>query len=377
MDFYGITSAMNQASITQLANTRPAASSYLLAAILPPIQRATYEAKSGRMRVISTMAGMVGMDSPYPEGSFITGDTFSENTLKIAQAVSMPEARTREIQAMIQSLGLGAVPADPQAILTNALLNLYEKGVLQALDDTEEWMRAQALTTGRIDWTFAGNKVSVDYGLGAESKPATRTGAQGYGAASSTFWADIRAARKYLKSVRVFLMSGDTLDMILDNNAHQIVVQSDTESQDGMQRTVTIRRAIYNEQGTAAIALDRDARNSVTLVAYNRLGTVLAPTKDNPRQTAQVQFIPDGTIVAVGNNQIDNILSLDGTPTQQNALGYTHIAPTVEGQGTIGRWGRIYTPQERPWAARAEGVANVLPVIEAPEKLMLLTSEVQ
>lgn len=373
LTFYDVTRNLDPVSITQLANTRPAASDYLLASVLPPVLKPSFDARTGTMRVVSTMAGMVGMDSPYPEGSFIEASDFHEGTLKIAQALTMPEAKTREIQAFIQSVGLGTVPADPQAIMTNAILNLYEKGILQALDDTEEWMRAQALTTGKIEWTFAGKTVSVDYGLPAENVQATRTGLAGYGGSESTFWADLRKARKALRSVRAFITSGDTLDMILDNDANKAIVTNDVTT--GNIRRVTLRRGVYNESGDA-IALDRDARSTVTLIGYSRVGTVLAPIAGNPRNTVQVQFIPDGTIVAIGDNQIDNILSVDGTPTQQNALGYTHIGPTVEGAGAVGRWGRIYTPQERPWSARVEGVANVLPVIEAPNKLFLLRTEV-
>jgi len=371
--YYDVTNQLNAMSVTQLANTRPAASDYLLTSVLPPVLKPTFDARAGTMRVVSTMAGMVGMDSPYPEGSFIEANDFREGTLKIAQAVSMPEATTRELQQFIASLSLGGIAADPQAVLQNAILNLYEKGIVQALDDTEEWMRAQALTTGRIEWTFAGKTVEVDYGLPAGNMPAVRTGTAGYAGTASTFWADLRAARKALRSVRAYIMSGDTLDMIIDNDANKVVVTNDVTT--GNVRRVTLRRAVYNESGDA-IALDRDARSTVNLIAYNRVGTVLAPTAGNPKQTAQVQFIPDGTIVAVGDNQVDNLLSVDGTPTTQNALGYTHIAPTVEGAGAVGRWGRIYTPQERPWQARAEGVANVLPVIENEKKLYILRTEV-
>jgi hypothetical protein len=62
-------------------------------------------------------------------------------------------------------------------------------------------------------------------------------------------------------------------------------------------------------------------------------------------------------------------------PAADMALGYTHIAPTVEGNGLPGRWADLGTPDERPWELRGRGVSNVLPVIENPDKLVVLHTE--
>lgn len=369
--FYDFTRNANPLEISQLANTRPATGEYLFPAILPVTLKPTYDAKTGTMKVISTMAGMVGMDSPYPEGSFIDGSDFREGTLKIAQAVSLDEGTIREVQAFMAQQGLGNVA--PDQIISNTALNLYEKGVIQALDDTEEYLRAQALTTGAINWTFNGKTVSVDYGVPAENKPAARTGTAGYGGTASKFWDDVRLARKQLRSVRAFVTDFDTLDMIIANDANKITVVSETESAQGNIRTVTLRRSVRNAEGIT-VGFDQDARGTVTLIAYGREGKVIAPAA--PGGTATVAFVPAGKMVAIANNNADNLLSLDGTPTPTNALGYTHVGPTVENNGALGRWGRIYTPEARPWQLRAEGVANVLPVIEDPSKLMIFTTDV-
>lgn len=372
--FYDAVQGLDPLEVTQLANTRPNAGEYLLAGILPPINKPTYDAKSGTMRVVSTMAGMVGMDSPYPEGSFIDASDFREGTLKIAQAVSLDEGTIREVQMVLREAQLAqGGGADPAAILQGTALNLYEKGVLQALDDTEEWLRAQALTTGEINWTFGKNTVNVDYEIPTENRPAQVTGVNSYGGGSSAFWSHVRLARKRLRSVRAFLTDFDTLDMIIDNDAHKITVVNEVESAQGNIRTVTLRRAVRNAEGIT-VGFDQDVRGTVTLVGYGREGRVIAPAA--PGGLATVQFVPTGTMVAIGNNNVENLIALDGNPNVRNALGYTHVAPTVENGGATGRWGRIYTPQERPWKARAEGVANVMPVIEDPSKLMIFSTEV-
>lgn len=369
--FYDFTRNLDPLEVSQLANTRPASTEYLFPGVLPPTPKPTYDAKSGTMKVVSTMAGMVGMDSPYPEGSMISGSDFREGTLKLAQAISLDEGTIREVQAFMAQQGLGNV--DPASIISATALNLYEKGVIQALDDTEEWLRAQALTTGQINWTFNGKTVSVDYGVPTANKPAKRTGTAGYGGTASKFWDDVRLARKQLRSVRAFVVDFDTLDMIIANDANKITVTSETESAQGNIRTVTLRRSIRNAEGIT-VGFDQDARGTVTLVAYGREGKVIAPAA--PGGLVSVAFVPAGSMTAIANNTADNLLSLDGTPTPTNALGYTHVAPTVEGNGAVGRWGRIYTPQDRPWQVRAEGVSNVLPVIEDASKLMLFSTDV-
>jgi len=47
----------------------------------------------------------------------------------------------------------------------------------------------------------------------------------------------------------------------------------------------------------------------------------------------------------------------------------------VEGNGQPGRWARVYTPQDEPWQLKGQGVTNGLPVIENPEKLAVISTE--
>ena len=92
---------------------------------------------------------------------------------------------------------------------------------------------------------------------------------------------------------------------------------------------------------------------------------MLDPTDTS--KTKRVQFAPSGKLLYVANNRRNGYRVGEGStpdPVRDMALGYTHIAPTVEGNGAMGRWGRLYVPETAQWSIRAEGVTNGLPVRE-------------
>lgn len=374
--FASITAALSaNGGLTRLANTPPDPAEYLLTSVLPRQQRPDYEVRGGTLKINTIMAGLVGMDSPYPQGSAIQLSTFSEKTAKIAMSIQLTEEHQRELNKFLQLAQLGQLPGQtPGNLLTNAALNLYEKGCIQALDDTEEYLRAQALMNGALSWTFNGKTLNVDYDVPAGNKYAQRTGTSGYGAAGSTFWADYLAADQGVYGADMLLMSNNTLNKIINNPAHSIRVISDTYSPQRSIRRVQVVRSIQSTQGIN-VGDDRDARYAVTLTAYMRRGKIVNPAQLGA--TIDVQMIPDNKIAVIGRQEFNQLISLDGTPTPQYNLGYTHIAPTIEGQNQgspLGRYGRLYTPQNRPWELLAEAVENCLPVIEAPERLILLST---
>ena len=83
-----------------------------------------------------------------------------------------------------------------------------------------------------------------------------------------------------------------------------------------------------------------------------------------------------GKIVAVGNNSgTSYVVGAGATQPIENRLGYTHLGPTVEGGGTPGRWAEVYVPEAAPWSFAGRGAANILPVIEAPEKIVIMTTD--
>ena len=347
----------------RIANEAKMPDRYAFNRILPERTLPRYDVKSGSMTIRPTMAGLVGMDSPYPPGGNISVSKFLEETAKIANSIPLTEVALRDLQAFLQGLTGNATAS--KELLAQTVLNFTRKVVVQAHYDTMEYLRGQALLFGEIDWTFNGIALTVDYGVPAGNLFATRTGTSAYGGSASTFWADHRAARKLLKhNVQEILMHADTWDEILGNDVNKIQVISETGSQ------FRIRRLIGTNEREST-----DARDTLTISLYSDYGAVLDPA--DTKKTIDVDFLPPGKILYVGRNN-DNGFRIGEGPTEDpdaaRALGYTHIGPTVEG-GTPGRWARTFTPQTKPWMLVGEGVTNGLPVIDAPKKIVVLSTD--
>lgn len=363
-------------ALVTLANVPPNPTEYLFERFLPTVQRTEYEAQAGGMTINTVMAGHVGMDSPYPQGSSIQLSSFSEKTAKLAQAITLPEQAHRELQRFLNLARLGQLgTTTPADLMSEAGLNLFEKGVVQALDDTREYLRASAIMKGKIDWTFGGRKLLVDYGIPSANKPAKRTGNDAYHGTSSKFWADYRDGQRKVGGADAVVVSENTLNAIIDNPANKIRVESDTESAERNIRTVTFVRSVQTADGIN-VGDDRDARYRGTLIAYRRSGLIIDPTA--PGATIGVQMVPDGVMAFIGSNNAAQLISTTGTALPQRRLGYYHVAPTVEGSyrgAPLGRWGRLYSPEGNAYELRAEGVENGLPVIENEKKLAIYETE--
>lgn len=340
---------------------RPPAS-YLFATLLPERPSTSYEVKSGSMTVRATMAGLVGMDSPYPEGGAIGISTFMEQSAKLGISLDLPEYAIRSLQDIVMRLQVSG--GNTAEALANEVLNFSDKLLAQAHLDAAEWLRGQALATGAIDWTFNQKRLLVDYGVPGANKLTSRTGNDGYGGSASKFWTDIKEARRLLRgNVRAFIAHPDMIDAIIYNdvNAINVVNQSTT--------SVTIQRYRGDLERPST-----DARETLTLISYGLEGEILDLTA--PGATVLKPFMPNTKVVAVGNNQgTQYVVGAGSNAPVDNILGYTHIAPTVEGGGMPGRWARVFTPENRPWALRGESAANLLPVLEAPDKVVIMTSE--
>jgi hypothetical protein len=345
-----------------IANDARPGGQYLFATLLPEIRRNDYQASSGSMTVRATMAGLVGMDSPYPRGGAIDTRQFSEQVAKIALAVDLPEKNLRDLHAFLAQIGRSGGSTNEAA--AREALNFVDKVIVQAHLDTTEWLRAQALVTGAISWTFNNKVLEVDYGVPSTNFLTNRTGNDAYGGSASKFWDDVKEARRILKSVRAFIMNGATREEIIGNSVNAIQIVAETET------TLDVVRIVGSTERVST-----DPRDRVRFVIHDLEGEVY--DLDNPGKTKTVPLgTPDGKILAVGNNLNRGFVVGQGsTPTPENNLGYTHLAPTIEGNNTPGRWARVYVPQERPWALVSEGVSNVLPVIEAPEKLVVLSTD--
>ena len=357
---------LDNADVLRLAQTATPPGDYLFATILPETLKYDYQAKTAGMTVRTTMAGLSGMDSPYPETGLIEVSSFSENTAKITNRVRLTEAALREMQQILQRLMLNGQPTVDY--IQRTALNFEDKLIIQAHMDAFEWLRGQALVNGTIDWTFNKKRLQVDYGLPTAGKLAARTGTAAYGGSASAFWDDVRAIRRYFRRYGtqgvVMIAHPDTIDEIRYNPANRAVAVS--ESSDG----VTFRRL-----GTQAdTTFSPDTLDNVTLIPYGLEGEVLDPV--NPGQTIRLPFMPRGKILAVARGARTRFEVGDGaTAPNDIALGYTHLAPTIEGGGTPGRWADIYTPESEPWAIEGRGVSNGLPVLEDVQRLCITSTE--
>lgn len=360
--------ALGVGAAFRIANAARVASDYLFASLLPEVNKNTYNITTGQMIVRSTMAGLVGMDSPYPPTGIVELSTFLEKSAKVANNVTLTEQALREIQAMLAQVQLGGGNTNDRMI--DEALNFLNKVVIQPHMDTFEWLRGQALLDS-LNWVFNGITLNVSYNIPAANKPANRAGTAGYGGSASVFWADIRLLRKQLKgSVRGIIAHPDTIDMIRYNTVNSLATISQVG--DGSSGTVyTFRR--LNTQGN----FTQDMGDVVSLVAYGKEAEVYDVA--TPGATLKIPFMPRGKLIGVGNNERNGYEIGQGTtqdPSLGNSLGYTHIAPTVEGGGTPGRWAQMFTPEFQPWQLQGRAVTNGLPVLEAPDKVVVLSTDV-
>lgn len=359
---------ISSADMVELATATRPPSDYVFDTVLPEQLRPTYFVRSGTLEVRPTMAGAVGMDSPYPAGGLVTASTFLEQTAKTAVDVALPEETTREIQEWLQSLGSGA--QSKEAVAEQAL-NFYEKVILQALVDRAEWLRGQALCYGLIDWTFNDIALVVDYGVPDDNKLTERTivGTDAYHLAGSAFWADVWEAKRLLRgsASTAALIHSSTLDAILSQEANQIQVLSEDNA------VFTLGKYVNMAGNTV---LSSDARDRITLTAYDMEGEVLPAGPAT--SSVNVPFMVPGKISWIGsgtNNAFRVGQGATDDPMNMYELGYTHVGPTVEGGGMAGRWGQLMTPQEAPWQLRGRAAQNLLPVLENVDRLVIATTE--
>ncbi|GGM59540.1 hypothetical protein GCM10008956_38990 [Deinococcus arenae] len=354
-----ILSTLTPQDFFTLANQPVPESEYALLAVLPEELRASYEAKSGTLKVITTPAGETGMDSPYAQVGGMEIDAFSKPIAKWTAETTMTEQQQRELQQMVINIRAGVISGNGLQYVRNFVVNWLQKVIRQAFTDRYELMRGEALTTGQL--VLRGG--TIDYNVPAANKFPTRTGFDAYGNGDSKFWTDMRAADSLLGTVRSRIMSMNTLHQIIDSPNNPVAVTSEQTSAGGNIKIVTMRRLIGPNQ-----TLSTDQRDTYTLVGYRRTVKIKVG-----RTYADQQVLPDGKIAVVGGNDV-MVTMTDGTVVTRPGLGRTHIGPTVEGDGRPGIWLNAYTPQSRPMHAIAQGASNGLTIFDAPERLVILTT---
>lgn len=366
---------LEESSIFELANQARPPEDYIFNAVLPSINMDTYDVNNATMSIRTTMAGLSGMDSRYASGGAAEVSEMNGKTGKIAVTSDLPEQFLRQLQSLL--LRLTAMAQDTTTAIQETGINFVNKVIVQSILDREEWLKGQALFTGALDWTFNGKALSADYGIPAANFLTPRTGNDKYGGSSSKWWTDYYEAQEILGwRVSACIMHPTTLKSIMANaevNQLQFVSADPATNQFVFQRTVS-------RAGNTVIS--SDPRDLIVIIAYNKEGEIW--DLDNPGQTIKVPFCPVGGVLWLGEpiDSMNNVFVVgDGStpaPVIESPvlLGYGHVAPTTEGGGMPGRWARLYVPQDKPWSLSADGVSNFIPVIQAPERIVIGTTDI-
>lgn len=355
--------------INRLSNAARTPASYFLTAILPERDVVNYVAKGGSMRVRSTMAGVVGIDSEDPEGGAMDVSTFMERIAKIAISNRLQEETIIELQNLARdALIAGGNTTD---LAVNTILNFVAKLLLQPHYDRREWLRAQALFMGSIDWQFIGVDLQVDYSIPSANVFTTRTGNDAYDGSASKFWTDWKAARRiHGDAFRGAMATRDTVDAIIENPVNKVTVLADAD------RTVSIVKYAGSDDGLRPPSPDQ--RERATFVVYDKEGEIW--DLDNPGKTKKVRLIPSGVLgfFASLDRSSEFIVGEGATTNPENdrALGYSHIGPTVENSGRTGIWVKAGVPDDMPQHFAGKSRGRFLPVIENPDKIVLASSTI-
>lgn len=338
---------------------------YLFETFLPEENKPTYHVEDAFITIRTTMAGLAGQSSPYPPSGAMEISTFLEKSAKVANEVALEEGALRQIQEILTRMALQAMGTgrtfDSTPQMVQEALNFYDKLVVQAHTDTAEWLRSQALRLGKVDWQYGDMHALVDYGVPASFLPAKYTGGDAFDQSGSKFWtAHYNALAALYYNVRAVIMHTTTWIKIRNNPANNMLV---TEVQKGANGITTWSVQRWINRGATNLVASPDANDILQVITYDLEGEVLDP--NNPGKTLRVPFMPDGQILYIANNANSGYRVGEGAtrdPMRDLALGYTHLAPTVEGGGAMGRWGDMFVPQHQPWSLHARGVSNVLPV---------------
>ncbi len=353
--------------VFRIANEARPDGAYLLAQILPERNASDYTVESGAMTIRSLMAGMVGMDSNFPETGFMSVSTFLEQAAKFGNRVTIPEKTLRQIRKFLRDV-VGRTDQDVTRALATEVFNMVAKVVVQPHLDTAEWLRGQALFNGAIDWTFNGLELLVDYGFPTGHLMAERTGAANYQTSETQFWADMILARQLLGYPADFrgITHQRTVDALLENPNMKFIAEQDGQNFKFIRTKGATDRA------------DEDTRYTAMLTVHNLEGEAFDPA--NPKTPKKVQFVPEGKIAWItGQTDSRTYRVGEGSTTDPEsglAIGYTHVAPTEEGQGRPGRWSEAFVPEGAKHTLVMQGASNVLPVIEQPKKVVVSHTEI-
>ncbi|MBS3914453.1 MAG: hypothetical protein KG003_08135 [Bacteroidetes bacterium] len=366
--------ALDSGDVFETANGARPANDYLGNKILPNVNMDEYDVSGGSLTIQTTMAGLQGMDSVPAEGGYAEMSTYKGNTGKIGIGGVIPERMLRQLQTWM--LRMTAERKDTTSLIQETGMNFYNKIIVQAILDREEWLKWQVLTTGKLDWTFNGINLKADYGVPTTNFLSAQTGNNRYGGTTSQLWADIYKLYEILNwEISAFFVHPKLLRDIMANalvNQLQFVSQNTATGVFSFTRRIAVNGVNITSP---------DPRDQLTLIAYGKEGTVR--DSSNLEGIKKVPFLTPGALVAIGK-PIDssNVFMVAGqgstVPPELDSpvrLGYGHVAPTTEGGGRPGRWGKIWVPENEPEKIYSRGVDNFLPVLEAEKRLAVASSQ--
>ena len=352
----------NPAALQEYIATRKIALENLfLAQILPPVRSTLADIRYGYFRVVATPAPLTAVDSPYDAVSSIQTVDFNGATFKIAGKAILSEANQDMMHSRANDSFLNGQTS--QGVFQNFIMSLIEDGVSLSLDYGEEVTRAAALATGRLNLVQGNINVSADFGVPADYRfDRSTTVKGGYAGASSTFWADVFAARDKLFVEPEGITDPTTANAILNNPVNKIVVSERTQVSPTVIKYVLGRYAQVN--GANSSLLDPEARARLTLWVYgNRGDSATAP-----------YFWPTGNLTFMRRDQRP-VQLIDGQIVR-GSLGVTHIGPNTESGLRSQRYLNVYTDEARPFQVIALGAEDILPQIREPRNLILVATTV-
>lgn len=344
----------------ELANSVPDGE-MLWAEFLPEVTQDSYRIEDAEMHVYSTMAGIVGRDSPYPPGGVVRAQEFKEDILKWAVETALGEQDMVKLMQLAQKIGRNGAP---NVRVVETLLNLEDKIIGQGLRDAMEWMRGQVLQTGILTMTFGQKTVSIDFGIPAANKLSRlNLGAGSWYTSGSTLWDDIEIIRQKLdRRVLAMVMTENTATQIFNQAANNVQVVQTARTR--YTSRYSLRRVAAS---LVAGSIPEDFRSSFDIITYDRTATVYDPNGADGMQ--HIPMMEDDAVVVLGA-PTGRLFDIGSTELPEHALGRTAVGPTVEGGGVPGRWTRLYTPEHNPARVIAQGASNALAYLREPRRIV-------
>lgn len=349
--------------------------------MMPRENKNSWNVNGGTMTMTPTILGDVAMDAyPAPMGN-LEATIFSENVSKFGGQMFFNEQQQREFIQAEQDIRLNASYAgrDAAGNMESQIRMLAETGradnstingarinrilgivntIFASHYQTSEWLAGEALTEGKIVYTFNGLSQSINYNI-----PSTNffeySGNDRFDQSASKWWTFVRAVNRILDSPQFYMNS----------NSYYDIVENDVNKIQEIAIDGTVRRMTkYRDD---AITQKRDANESLSVNIYDKAGSVMDV---NTKTLKSLPFLKDKRVVVVGElNQSEIQLDLGGVTDPDNNLriGYTHVGPSVEAGGRPGIYANIFSKPEMPMQLHVLTYVNMLPVILNPKKVII------